>query len=262
MLMIRRFASRLALVLAALSAGHECVSAQSAVAASAANVTRGELEAMLTRAIETGASASAEPVREQAQIEASLIRRRLEAGDLRAGDRIALVVTSQPLLTDTFTVSAERTIDLPGLGDVEVEGVLRSELLDHLSRRISTVTSATVLEARVLVPLEIRGSVLRPGVYAVPTETPVADVLSVAGGATSTQAQGRIRIRRGGDVIWEGHALTSAQLMGLSLDQISVAAGDRLEVAGGSEGFGSLLRTSVLGVGAVATFVAVLVQAF
>src|SRR5688572_28902694 len=179
--MIRRVAFRLAFVLLVVLAAYEPLAAQSAAAASAANVTRAELEAMLTRATETGASASAEPIREQAQIEASLIRRRLQTGDLRTGDRIALVVTSQPLLTDTFTVSPDRTIELPGLGGVEVNGVLRSELMDHLSRRISTVTSAPVVEARVLVPLEIRGAVRRPGLYAVPTETPVADVLSVAG---------------------------------------------------------------------------------
>jgi protein involved in polysaccharide export with SLBB domain len=260
--MIRIIAIGLPVVLAAALTLPAPLAAQSAAAASTTNVTRVELEAMLTRATENAASASAEPVREQARIEASLIRSRLEAGDLRAGDLVALVVTGQPLLTDTFTVSAARGIDLPGLGEVELSGVLRSELLEHLTRRIATVTSAPVLEAGVLVPLEIRGSVRRPGVYAVPTETPVADVLGVAGGATSADAQGRVRIRRGNQVIWEGHALRSAELMGLSLDQMSVAAGDRMEVAGGGEGFGGLLRPVVLTVGAVATFVAVLVQAF
>jgi protein involved in polysaccharide export with SLBB domain len=226
-----------------------------------ANLTRTELESMLERLTETSRSASAGPVREQARIETTLIRSRLAAGDMRAGDRIVLVVAGQPQLTDTFTVSPDRNVALPGLGEVPVDGVLRSELVDRLAGQISRVASEPRVEAHVLISIDIAGAVQRPGRYEIPAELPAADALSVAGGSTLTGAEARARIRRGGDVVWEGLALRSAELMGLSLDQLSLVAGDRIEVPGGDSLWNSQLTKGAVAVGAVASFLAVLFQA-
>jgi protein involved in polysaccharide export with SLBB domain len=251
-----------AVALAVLLPAQAPVAAQAAgaVAASRANLTRAELETMLARVTESAAAASAAPVREQARIEAALIRARLAGGDLRPGDRIVLAVEAHPQLTDTFAVTARRSVTLPGTGEIPLEGVLRSELADHLAGHISSFVAEPDVEARVLIALDVRGAVERPGTYAVPAEMPVADVLTLAGGATIADAEDRTRIRRGREVIWEGHALRAAGLIGLSLDQISLGAGDRIEVAGGQSEGGGRLRDGVVAVGAVVSFVAVMVQ--
>lgn len=262
--MMRRVAP-LMLVVAGLVAAPAPAVAQAAgaVAVSRAHLTRAELTTMLTAATGAAASASAAPLREQARREAELIRSRLTAGDLSAGDRVALTVEGEPLLSDTFTVSEGRTLALPGAGELPLAGVLRSELEEHVARHLASLVSDPRVEARVLIALEIRGAVARPGAYALPAETPVADVLAMAGGATLGNAEEDTRIRRDGDVIWEGHALRAAALMGLSLDHLSLGAGDRIEVPGGGdtgEGDG-FLRNALVGVGAAIGFVAVLVQA-
>jgi protein involved in polysaccharide export with SLBB domain len=257
-----RSARRCALAVAALLAAQSQVAAQAAglAASSGANLTRAELEVMLARSTEAAVAASAAPVRVQARTEAALIRSRLAAGDLFGGDRIALAVAARPELTDTFTVSAGRSVTLPGSGEIALRGVLRSELADHLSAHISRTVAEPAVEARVLIAIEVAGAVERPGLYAVPAELRLADVLSVAGGATLADAEARTRIRRGREVIWEGHALHTAALMGLSLDQLSLAAGDVIELPGTGSGLGALLRNGLLAAGAVASFLVVLVE--
>jgi protein involved in polysaccharide export with SLBB domain len=251
------------LAVAGLSSASAPVDAQATAPPSPAraNLTRAELETMLERLTETALSASAGPVREQARTESGLIRSRLAAGDLRSGDQIVLVVMGQPQLTDTFTVSPGRTVVLPGPGEIAVEGVLRSELADHLARQIARVVPEPRVDAHVLIPIDIGGAVQRPGRYEIPAELPAADALSLAGGPTLTGGDARARIRRGGDVIWEGLALRTAELMGLSLDQLSLAGGDRIEVPGGDSLWNMQLAKRAVAVGAVASFLAVLVQA-
>src|SRR5690606_12762418 len=114
------------------------VSAQQAVPdPRGANLTRAELEEMLQSFQETASSSAfSGDARQEARNHAEMIRRRLSEGDLQVGDRIELVVEGHPDLTQTFTVGAGRVLPLPAIGEVQLSGVLRSELQDHLTEYI------------------------------------------------------------------------------------------------------------------------------
>src|SRR5690606_38607982 len=102
-----------------------------------ANLTRAELEEMLQSFQETASSSAfSGDARQEARNHAEMIRRRLSEGDLQVGDRIELVVEGHPDLTQTFTVGAGRVLPLPAIGEVQLSGVLRSELQDHLTEYI------------------------------------------------------------------------------------------------------------------------------
>jgi protein involved in polysaccharide export with SLBB domain len=191
------------------------------------HLTRQDLERMLTEMEGTAASpAYGGTLRERARAEATLIRQRLAEGDIRVGDRILLVVEGQLALTDTFNVVAGRNIVLPDIGQIPMEGVLRSELQGYMAEQIGRFIRNPTVHARSLIRLEILGAVGRPGFYMIPSDMLVSDALMVAGGPAQNARTDRLSIQRGGDVIWDGERMRTAVLEGRTLDQLSVRAGD------------------------------------
>lgn len=201
-------------------------------------LTRSELQVLLERYEETAASANSGSLREQARGEAALIRSRLESGDLRVGDRVLLEVEQHAELTDTFSVVAGRRLVLPQIGEVPLEGVLRSELQDHMTAAIGRFLRNPVVRARSLIRVEIGGAVGRPGFYMLPSDMIISDAVMVAGGPSGNARLERMRVERAGDVIWPGERLREAVIEGRTLDQLSIRAGDSLIIPVQTSRFG------------------------
>jgi protein involved in polysaccharide export with SLBB domain len=194
-------------------------------------LTRTQLEELLnqTEQLSAGSGRTAQ----QARSQAALIRQRLAEGDLQVGDRVALYVVGYPQLTDTFTVSAGRVLILPETGEIPIAGVLRSELTAHLQTNIGRFIREPVVRAQPLIRLDIRGAVGRPGFYTLAADMLLSDVIMAAGGPSARSGLDKMRIVRGPSVVWSGSELSSALVEGLTLDQLSVRAGDRIEVPEG-----------------------------
>ena len=110
------------------------------------------------------------------------VKDRLEKGDLQPGDRIALRVVGEQTLTDTFTVTPERTVELPSLPAITVAGVLRSELEPHLTKQLGRYIRNPDLQAAALVRVSMAGAVGRPGFYNLPADVLATDAIMAAGG--------------------------------------------------------------------------------
>src|SRR3989442_925667 len=104
-------------------------------------------------------------------------------------DRPRLAVEGEKELSDTFTVGPGRLLPLPGIGDVPLEGVLRTELQAYLTRRLAQNLNDPVVRAQAFVRLSIQGEVTRPGYYGIPAEALLSAALMAAGG-TGTCAAG------------------------------------------------------------------------
>jgi protein involved in polysaccharide export with SLBB domain len=194
-------------------------------------LTRTQLEELLVQHEQTAAStAYSGSLRERAAEEAALVRERLEDGDFRAGDQILLEVEGQTPLSTTFTVVSGRSIVLPELGQVPLDGVLRSEVQAHLTEYISRFIRNPVVRAQTLVRIEILGAVGKPGFYTVGSDLLVTDAVMLAGGPASRSEIDEIRIQRGDEVIWDADQLRPAIIEGRTLDQLSVRAGDGIFV--------------------------------
>ena len=194
-------------------------------------LSRAELQEMLARYEETAAGGTySRGMRERARSEAALIRQRLAEGDVRVGDRIILMVEGHQELTDTFNVVAGRRIVLPDVGEVPLEGVLNSELEAHMRQHIARFLRDPVVRTRSLIRLEIMGAVGAPGFYMVPADMLLTDALMIAGGPTPRAELSKIRIERGEQTLWSDEALREAVIEGRTLDQLSVRAGDAVEV--------------------------------
>jgi len=185
--------------------------------------TREHLRDELARLERAGASG---------QAAASLIRTRLESGDFQAGDRIAIRVEGEAQLTDTFVVTtgAGPQLELPQVGVLSLQGVLRSELKGRLETHLAQFLRNPAVQVQPLIRLLIDGEVVRPGYYAAAPQHPLADVITEAGGLTQRAKAAGMRVERGATSIWSGAPLRDALGRGYSIDQLNLRAGDRLFV--------------------------------
>jgi len=153
----------------------------------------------------------------------------------RVGDRILLFVEGDSTLSDTFTVVAGPAIELPVIGAVSLAGVPRNGVEAHLVRELGRYLKNPVVHARPLIRLSILGEVARPGFYAVPTDIVLADALMVAGGPTQSARADKLRVYRGGGVVWGGLKLQAEIARGATLEELGLRAGDRVEVPKGRD---------------------------
>lgn len=211
-------------------------------------LTRQGLEELVARYEQTAASSAYSPeLRSDALREAEAARMRLRMGDFRTGDEIALAVEGEEGLNGTFLVNERGAILLPTIGEVPLQGVLRSELQDHLRRQLSSFLVSPVLTAYSSVRLMLSGSVTKPGIFVVPTRELLSTALMNAGGPAGTADLTAMRIERGSQILWEGEALQSAIAQGLTIDQLSLQSGDHVVIPATRAGSpaGQLLTTVV-----------------
>src|SRR2546422_365721 len=78
-------------------------------------------------------------------------------GDFGVGDRILLAVEGDPTLSDPFSVGLGGQLTLPLIGSVPLEGVLRSELQDYLTRRLAQNLRDPEVRTRAFVRLSVQG---------------------------------------------------------------------------------------------------------
>jgi len=217
-----------------------------------AELSRAQLEALLKRYDATaGSAAYTAAYRKQTRGQTALIRDRLENGDLQVGDKINLTVEGQQALTaQQFTVEPGRVLVLPAIGDIPLAGVLRSELETHLTRELSKYIVQPTVHASSLVRITITGAVAKPGFYLVPAESLVPDVLMLAGGPGTNADMKKIGISRNGQKIWDGGTLQNAIVQGWTVDQLSLRAGDQIDVGStGTNNVGNILKGTLITIG-------------
>jgi protein involved in polysaccharide export with SLBB domain len=226
-------------------------------------LTRAELQELLTRYEETSASSAySGRLREQARAEAALIRHRLDEGDLNVGDRLVIDVYGQEALTDTFTVVAGRQVVLPDLGPIPVSGILRSELQEHMEQQIGRFIRNPIVRTRSLVRVEILGAVGSPGFFTIPSDILLTEALMIAGGPGALAQLDKVRIERGRNIIWDGDATRAAMIEGRTLDQLSIRAGDSILVPARAEGRLRRMREVFYVIGGISSLIAIATQVF
>jgi polysaccharide export outer membrane protein len=248
---LARCASLAALAFGLAAAPAAAQPGPSAAAPSAAlglQPTRAGLQAALSSLEAAGATGAGE---------AELIRARLRDGDFQVGDQLGVTVEGEQALTATFTVGAGRVLVLPGLGEVSLAGVLRSEAEAKLTADLRRYLREPVVHVHPLVRLAVIGQVRQPGYYVLAADALVSDAIMAAGGPLPTAKLAAARIERGPQRIWEGRALQQAIAQGRTLDQMSLRAGDQVSVPNDSGSRGAAAMRAALAVpGAILALVA------
>ena len=194
-----------------------------------AQATRPELEATLAELEKYAASSGySSRLRNAKAREAGMIRTRLTDGDLQVGDQIEIQVVGQAAYSDSFVVASGRVLTLPGLPDIPLKGVLRSEAREYLTAELSKYLKDPQVRVRTKIRLSVFGSVGRPGFYQVPADVLATDAIMIAGGPAPDVDLAKVFVRRGTTEIWPQDVLQEAMRRGLTLDQLNLQAGDEL----------------------------------
>lgn len=193
--------------------------------------TRAQIDSMARAAeLEAAGVASGSLTHQVRTAEASLLRERLARGDFGVGDRVVVRVEGQTALSDTFTVREGGRLQLPGLPDIDLRQVLRAEAEERVRSQVARYIREPEVRVLPLLRVTILGSVLRPGFYALPADTPLSDVIMAAGGPNAAADLTRVELRRGSDVLYTAKELQTLLRDGLTLDQAHLRAGDELIV--------------------------------
>ncbi|NOT07147.1 MAG: polysaccharide biosynthesis/export family protein [Gemmatimonadales bacterium] len=218
---------------------------------------QGGIQAQTTRAQLEAAIADAETIlsspgysgriKDAKRREIALLRGRLTDGDLRPGDRVIISVQGEPTLSDSFTVSPNRTILLPAVGEISVRGVLRSETENHVKTEIQKYLRNPVVHVQTTVRLSFLGQVTRPGFYQIAPDVMLGDAIMAAGGPNQGSDPTKSRVERAGKEIVTREGFAQALTAGKTIDQLSLAAGDEILIGGsrtvrvGGSGFFSVI---------------------
>ena len=222
-------------LLVALSSSVGSIPAAAALQASsdARVTTRSQIDSAIVEAERVANSPGySATIRDLKRREIALLKSRLTEGDLKPGDQIILSVQGEKELNDTFTVSAGRYVTLPGVADVSLRGVLRSELAEHLAGELRRYLKDPIVHVRTTVRLSVLGMVTKPGFYQMPSEATIGDAIMVAGGPVGGVDPAKTRVQRGGVEIMSPEAFSAALAEGRTLDQTSLQAGDEILVGG------------------------------
>lgn len=204
-----------------------------AVEARRSMVTRAELQAALEE-IQRNLSSTvySQSLRSAKQSEANTIRERLAEGDLRSGDEIKLDILQEPGLNGTYTVTPARTIVLPGNYEIQMRGVLRSEVQSYLTTQMKKYVNDAYVHATASVRIAIFGGIGHPGFYNVPADKLLSKVLQDEGGGVANNVKlTKSQILRDGQVVIDGTEFNDAVYKGRTLDQLNIQAGDVIQVA-------------------------------
>lgn len=194
-----------------------------------AQASRSELEAELAQA-KSESQTGSDKDRDQARMTVATLNDRLTNGDFQVGDRVLIYVQGQPAVSDTFTVREGQIVHLPNLTDVELHGVLRSELQGHVYAAVSKYLRDPSVRTGSLVRVAVLGGVAHPGFYALPADMLLSDAVMHAGGLGSSAEINHTIVTRAGVTVIGSKAVTEAIKDGSTLDQLSLRAGDQIEV--------------------------------
>lgn len=197
----------------------------------AVEATRSELETLSTslqqRLRVEGISGAA---RDSISCEATEIASRLRDGDFVPGDRIVLRVVGETALSDTLVVKSDRALPLPGLDDLPLDGVLRSELRERMGAHLARFLRNPQFSVTPLIRLAVVGEVARPGFYSLPPTARIADAIMLAGGPTSNGDLGRLTVTRDGQSLFPEQQMRDIVARGVSLDRAGLVPGDAVAV--------------------------------
>lgn len=182
-----------------------------------AQATRAELEALLAGPGVSG-------------LDAPAVRARLKDGDFQIGDRIILRVLEDSSLSDTFAVRAGRTVELPSIPALSLQGVLRAELDSVLTAHIGKYVRNPTVEVTTLLRIGVLGGVGNPGYYSLPADMLVTDAIMFAGGPAGNAKVDDTVIMRGPEILLDEKQTQLSIHQGQTIDQANLQGGDEIRV--------------------------------
>ena len=194
------------------------------------SAARRELEAVAERTESAALATTDAANRARLMADAQTLRLRLAEGDFQVGDRIVIRIAGDSTLNDTLTVRSGLVLALGQYGDVSLRGVLRQDLLQHLTTALARYIREPRVQALTLVRVAVIGAVARPGYYHVAGDALMTDLVMLAGGPSSEGDLARISVRRNAGELIADDAVRTAVASGRTVADLGLRAGDEIVV--------------------------------
>lgn len=120
------------------------------------------------------------------------------ADALRPGDVIRLSIWREPDLSGEYTVDKDGVVTFPKVGTQRVTEVSPDSLRASLVSAYRVYLRNPSIDVTLLRRVNVLGAVQKPGLYPVDPTMTVADVIALAGGATSLGDPRKVELRRSG----------------------------------------------------------------
>lgn len=212
-------------------------------------VTRSELEESLAWHQSVVASPETkEKERIKAQDAIDYIQTRLEHGDFQPGDQILFYVEGEEAFPDTLVVEGGPSVLIPNVGSISLDGVLRSELQDHLAGELAKYIRNPTVRVRPTIRITMNGLISQPGFYTFAADLPIGEAIMRAGGPAGDARMDGIKVKREGMVLFGGDQVTEAIAAGRTFDQMGLRPGDEIDIP---EKILTVRRVLTYGLGAV-----------
>jgi polysaccharide export outer membrane protein len=118
------------------------------------------------------------------------------ADALRPGDVVRLAIWREPDLSGEFTVDKDGTVMFPKIGAQRVTEVSPDSLRTALVAAYRVYLRNPSIDVTLLRRVNVLGAVQKPGLYPVDPTMTIADVIALAGGATSVGDPHKVELRR------------------------------------------------------------------
>jgi hypothetical protein len=163
--------------------------------------------------------------------EAFQLRSRLNEGDFDVGDVIIASYEGLGLTgRDSLIVTAGRVLTMKApLGDLDLHGVLRSEVSDLITLRVAKYFKSEVVRVTPMLRLQVSGAARSPGFYQARPDEPLSDVIMRAGQGPGADMR-NVEIKRGDVTVWQRADVQTAFSDGLTVEQLDLQAGDEVVI--------------------------------
>ena len=121
-----------------------------------------------------------------------------DAPSLQPGDTVRVTVWNRPELSGSFLVGGDGTIRHPLFSTVVVAGVPVAAAQGRVAAVVARYQANPQIVVDALFRVAVGGEVRRPGLYSLPPETSIAQVVALAGGVTEAGRARDVRLLRGG----------------------------------------------------------------
>jgi hypothetical protein len=164
--------------------------------------------------------------------ESFLLHKRLRDGDFEIGDRINVTYEGIGLTrADSLVVQSGKIVRLgEPLGDLNLNGVLRSEISDSITTRVAQYFKDEVVHVTPLIRVSITGAVRTPGTYYTRADMPLSDVIMRLGGVEQNSDLGNVIIKRGEQIVWGKPDVQTALADGFTVDRLGLEPADEVVV--------------------------------
>jgi protein involved in polysaccharide export with SLBB domain len=192
--------------------------------------TRAEVEAHLQKLRTALPTLKSAGQRRNTQMDIAALEERLSVGDFKLGDRFVITVVWDETFSDTATVREGYLVSIRGLPDATVQGVLRAELVDHLTAHVSRYLKNVQVRVNVFHRISVLGEVRSIGFFLVAPDRPISELIMAAGGPTQLSKLDQLEVRRNGRVVLTAKQSRQALREGRTIEELDIRSGDEVTI--------------------------------